>query len=461
MKTRELAYCGLFGALALALPTLVHACGLAGALLLPMYWPLVTLAFLVPTRRAVLVAACVPWAGACLTGMPLLWPPLAAVLSVELAVQVGALGIFRTWRGRRGVLSMGAVFWGLLGILVAGRVLHAGLVWLVAQAFPQLPAGAVASASFLAGWPGVVVMLVFVPVFVGAFARRDGVCEVRFLKALRRLHLPEGVVLVCAQALRWFEALGRDAEMLARALELRRAARGRGADAPREGARVRVRRLRVQYAGASEAALEVAALDVAPGERVALVGPNGSGKTTLLSVLAGCVDYTGDVAVQGEAPKGRTLRSVRRRLGVLFENPDDQFLFPTVREDVGYALGGLAPEEAGRRIDALLAALGLPAANRPIASLSRGQRQRVALAGALAADPALLLLDEPTAALDEDEKRRLVEVLRATPATLLVATHDRAFAAALCPRLVDLRGRRSAMRQPMSSAWCGHEDKMV
>lgn len=434
MKTRELAYCGLFGSLALALPTLVHACGFAGALLLPMYWPLVTLAFLVSTRRAVLVAACVPWAGACLTGMPLLWPPLAAVLSVELAVQVGALGIFRTWRGRRGVLSMGSVLAGLLGVLVAGRFLHAGLIWLVAQAFPQLPAGVVASASLLAGGPGVIVMLVFVPVFVGSLARRDGVCEVRFLKALRRLHLPEGVVLVCAQALRWFEALGRDAEMLARALELRRAARGRQGGAPRAGACVRVRQLRVQYAGASEAALAVAALDVAPGERVALVGPNGSGKTTLLSVLAGCVDYTGDVTVGGEAPKGRTLRNVRRRLGVLFENPDDQFLFPTVREDVGYALRGLPHEEMERRVDTLLAALGLPTANRPIAALSRGQRQRVALAGVLAAEPDLLLLDEPTAALDEAEKRRLVDVLRATPATLLVATHDRAFAAALCPR---------------------------
>ena len=413
MKTRELAYCGLFGSLALALPTLVHACGFAGALLLPMYWPLVTLAFLVSTRRAVLVAACVPWAGACLTGMPLLWPPLAAVLSVELAVQVGALGIFRTWRGRRGVLSMGSVLAGLLGVLVAGRFLHAGLIWLVAQAFPQLPAGVVASASLLAGWPGVAVILVFVPVFVGSLARRDGVCEVRFLKALRRLHLPEGVVLVCAQTLRWFEALGRDAEMLARALELRWAARGRQGGAPRAGVCIRVRQLRVQYAGASEAALAVAALDVAPGERVALVGPNGSGKTTLLSVLAGCVDYTGDV---------------------LFENPDDQFLFPTVREDVGYALRGLPHEEMERRVDMLLADLGLPTANRPIASLSRGQRQRVALAGVLAAEPDLLLLDEPTAALDEAEKRRLVDVLRASPATLLVATHDRAFAAALCPR---------------------------
>lgn len=181
-------------------------------------------------------------------------------------------------------------------------------------------------------------------------------------------------------------------------------------------------------------ALEDVNLTIEPGRVVGLLGPNGSGKTTLLSVLAGCVDYTGDVTVEGEAPKGRTLRNVRRRLGVLFENPDDQFLFPTVREDVGYALRGLPHEEMERRVDMLLADLGLPTANRPIAALSRGQRQRVALAGVLAAEPGLLLLDEPTAALDEAEKRRLVDVLRASPATLLVATHDRAFAAALCPR---------------------------
>lgn len=406
-----------------------------------MYWPLVTLAFLVPARRAVVVAACVPWASACLTGMPLLWPPFAAVLSAELAVQVGALGVGRALLARRGAPSAGAVFGLLAVVLCAGRVLHAGLVGFVARAFPQLPAAAAAAASFLAGWPGVLVMLVFVPVFVGAQARRDGLCEVRFLEALRRLRLPEGAVLVCAQALRWFEALGRDAEMLARALELRRAARG--GDAAREGAAVRVRNLVVRYPGASEAALDLAALDVAPGARVALLGPNGSGKTTLLSVLAGGADYAGDVEVQGFAPRGRTRREVLRRVGVLFENPDDQFLFPTVREDVGWALArrGLPREEVRRRVDALLAALGLPAGNRPVAALSRGQRQRVALAGVLAAAPALLLLDEPTAALDDAEKARLVDALRASRATMLVATHDRAFAEALGARPLDFPPR--------------------
>ena len=445
MRMRDHAYCGLFGALSLALPTLFHALGLAGPMFLPMYWPLVTLAFLVPTGRAMLVAASVPLASSVLTGMPLLWPPRVAVMSVELAVQVGLAGALG--RPRTGFASMGRIFLALAFVLVLGRFLHAGGVWLLAQRF-QLPAGALAGASFLAGWPGVAAMLVFVPVFVGALARRDGVCEVRFLKALRRLRLPEGAVLVCAQALRWFEALSRDAEMLARALELRRARPAAGAaDAERKGAAadaadaerrpaVRIAGLSVSYPGASEPALEIGTLEVAAGEQVALLGPNGGGKTTLLSVLAGFAPYAGEVSVFGAEPQGRGLKAVRRRIGVLFENPDDQFVFPTLREDVGHALAGrgLSAADLSARIDGLLGTVGLPKGNRPVASLSRGQRQRAALAGVLAAEPDLLLLDEPTSALDDAERTRLAETLKALPCAILVATHDRAFAEALCPR---------------------------
>ena len=444
MRMRDHAYCGLFGALSLALPTLFHALGLAGPMFLPMYWPLVTLAFLVPTGRAMLVAASVPLASSVLTGMPLLWPPLVAVMSVELAVQVGLAGALG--RPRTGFASMGRIFLALVFVLVLGRFLHAGGVWLLAQRF-QLPAGALAGASFLAGWPGVAAMLVFVPVFVGALARRDGVCEVRFLKALRRLRLPEGAVLVCAQTLRWFEALSRDAEMLARALELRRARPAAGAaDAERRpaagaagaerGPAVRIAGLSVSYPGASEPALEIGTLEVAAGEKVALLGPNGGGKTTLLSVLAGFAPYAGEVSVFGAEPRGRGLKAVRRRIGVLFENPDDQFVFPTLREDVGHALAGrgLSAADLSARIDGLLGTVGLPKGNRPVASLSRGQRQRAALAGVLAAEPDLLLLDEPTSALDDAERTRLAETLKALPCAILVATHDRAFAEALCPR---------------------------
>lgn len=450
MKTRDCAYCGLFGALSLALPTLFHALGLAGTLFLPMYWPLMALAFFVPVRYAAAVAFVVPWVSAVLTGMPFLWPPMAGVISLELAVQVAVLGaIGKPAAARGGVPPKGAfgrVFLSLALVLSAGRFLHTGLVWCLVQAFPQLPARVLAGASFLIGWPGVALMLVFIPVFVASATRKDGVCEVRFLKALRRLHLPEGVVLVCAQALRWFEALGHDAEMLTRALELRRVHGGRApaAPAPADGPVVRLAHVRVAYATAAEPALVLDAFTLAKGERVALLGANGSGKTTLLSVLSGFVSAAGEVSVFGKTPKGKDLKAIRRRMGVLFENPDDQFLFPTVREDVGHAFEGqgLSAAEIAARVDKLLTALGLPAGNRPIASLSRGQRQRVALAGLLAADLDLLLLDEPTAALDEVEKNRLADVLAAQPAAILVATHDRAFADRLCTRQVTLTNGR-------------------
>ncbi|MDO5318576.1 MAG: ABC transporter ATP-binding protein [bacterium] len=442
MKARNLAYCGIFGTLALVLPMVFHALGLAGVTFLPMYWPLITLAFLVPIPCAVFMAAFIPCVSMCLTGMPL--PPMTPVMSLELAVQAGLLGIIRACAGRTRPMGWGKTFVALAVVLVFGRGLHTVLVWLLVRLFPNLqgvPHLALTWMAFLIGWPGVALMLLFTPVFIGSVTRQDGVCEVRFLKALRRLHLPEGVVLLSAQVLRWFEALSRDAEMLARALELRRGGRGgRTQGEGDNGPVMRMRDVEVLYPGASEPALKIRSLDVQAGEKIALTGRNGSGKTTLLSILAGFVSYTGEVAVFGQEPKGRVLKNVRRRLGVLFENPDDQFLFPTVREDVGHALEGrgLSREEIDRRVDELLTSLGLPTGNRPVASLSRGQRQRAALAGILAAEPDLLLLDEPTAALDDAEKMRLAEVLRALPSTMLVATHDKAFAAALCSRTLDL-----------------------
>lgn len=426
MKTREIAYCGMFGSLALALPSLFHATGLGGAMFLPMYWPLVALAFMVSTVRAAAVAALVPLVGAVLTGMPLLWPPLAGVMSMELLVQVTLIGLLGRSAGNR-ARGTGRALVVLAVVLVAGRFLHAGLVLLLAEWF-ELPKAVLAGASFVAGWPGVLCMLVFVPVFVGAISRKDGVCEVRFLKALRALHLPEGVVLVCAQVLRWFEALSREAEVMAKALELRSEG-GRGL-ATREGRGVEVliEGLRVRYPGASEDALSVDRLEVKAGGKLALMGVNGCGKTTTLAVLAGLVKYDGRVEIDGVEPKGKALKGLRRRMGVLFENPDDQFLYPTVREDVGMALRRAGKEKVEERVDELMRLVGLPTGNRPVAALSRGQRQRAAIAGLLAAEPELLLLDEPTSALDEAETVRLAKVLRALPATVIAATHDRAFA---------------------------------
>lgn len=422
MKTRDNAYCGLFGGMAIALPMLFHAFGFVGAMFLPMYWPLIALAFLTSIPRATATAAIVPLVSSILTGMPLMFPPLVAVVSIELAVQIALIGLFARSRGVRGTFVVLAV------ILVFGRFIHTALVYLLSMCF-ELPPHMIAGISFLAGWPGIALMIVTLPFFAGAIGRRDGVCEVRFLKALRFMHLPEGAVLLLAQILRWFEALARDAETLARAAEMRRGASAGDNHERSDQPPVTIENLRACYPGRSEAALELESFIARKGEKIALLGANGSGKTTLLAAIAGFIKCEGSIKVVG-----------RNRISYLFENPDDLFLFPTLREDVGYALTkkGLSADDISRRIDELLSAVGLGTGNRPVASLSRGQRQRAALAALLAAEPELLLLDEPTAALDDAEKLRLAELIRSLPSTVIIATHDRAFAASACGREVSL-----------------------
>ncbi len=424
---RDFAYCAMFGSLALALPMLFHAFGGVfpiGPVLLPMYWPLMALAFLAAPRRAALTAAAVPWASALLCGMPLLWPPFAAVTSVELLLQVYLVARFGRAASNAKALVRALVV--LAVVLSLGRFLHAALVYALAQVF-ELPARALAAASLLAGWPGVFLICLVTPVFAAAVARRDGVCEVRFIEALRRMHLGERTVLACAQALRWFEALARDAGQLARALELRTAARRGASVEPLAAAPVVVMRgVKVCYPNGRAIAFDD--LELPPGGKLALTGPNGCGKTTLLQVLSGFIPYEGEVKVFGLDVKPQNLRTIRARLGVVFENPDDQFLFPTLREDVGYAAfrRGLVTETIDAEVDARLAEVGLERGNRPVAALSRGQRQRAALAGVLAASPELLLLDEPTASLDVTERRRIANLLASTSAAVIVATHDEA-----------------------------------
>lgn len=422
---RDFAYCAMFGSLALALPMLFHAFGgvfPVGPFLLPMYWPLMALAFLAAPGRAALTAAVVPWASALLCGMPLLWPPLAAATSVELLLQVYLVARLGRAASKANALRRALV--ALVAVLSFGRFLHAALVYALAQVF-ELPARVLAGASLLAGWPGVFLVCLVVPVFAAAVARRDGVCEVRFIGALRRMHLGERVVLACAQALRWFEALARDAGQLARALELRTAAkRGARVEAPMAAPVVVMRGVKVRYPNGRT--IDFADLELPPGGKLALTGPNGCGKTTLLQVLAGFVPYEGEVKVFGLDVEPRNYRAIRSRIGVVFENPDDQFLFPTLREDVGHSMygRGLAAEKIDAEVDARLAEVGLEGGNRPVAALSRGQRQRAALAGVLAASPELLLLDEPTASLDATERRRIADLLASTSAAVIVATHD-------------------------------------
>lgn len=189
-------------------------------------------------------------------------------------------------------------------------------------------------------------------------------------------------------------------------------------------------------------ALDGVDLAVAPGERVALLGPNGAGKTTLALHLDGILRPTsGEVLVAGRPVTRATLADVRRRVQLVFQDPDDQLFSPTVRDDVAFGPAnlGLRGADLDARVAAALAAVGMAEhADRAPHHLSFGQRRRVAVATVLAMDPDVLVLDEPTSNLDPAGRRELGEILVGLGAALLVATHDLPFALWLCPRAVVL-----------------------
>jgi cobalt/nickel transport system ATP-binding protein len=209
-----------------------------------------------------------------------------------------------------------------------------------------------------------------------------------------------------------------------------------------------LRETTVRYESDHDAVLRGVSFSIAPGERVALVGLNGTGKTTLLAAVVGLVPHLGEIEVGGVALTRRTLSSIRDNVGFLFNVPEDQLLFPKVVEDAAFSLlrRGLRTSEAMAKARQTLGALGVAhLAEAPLHHLSHGQKQRVALAGALVTDPPLLLLDEPSAGLDPPGKRTLTRILSRIGAAMVVATHDLDFAKALCTRFLVLEGGRVAL----------------
>jgi len=183
-------------------------------------------------------------------------------------------------------------------------------------------------------------------------------------------------------------------------------------------------------------------LRIEPGERVALLGPNGAGKTTLVLHLNGILaPGAGTVEIAGLSVSRTTVQEIRRRVGIVFQDPDDQLFMPTVREDVAFgpANFGVSGDALAARVAEALAAVGMEdQADRSPLHLSGGQRRRVALATVLACDPEILVLDEPSSNLDPVARRELAEVLLGLGRTMLMVTHDLPYALQLCPRSVIL-----------------------
>jgi cobalt/nickel transport system ATP-binding protein len=193
-------------------------------------------------------------------------------------------------------------------------------------------------------------------------------------------------------------------------------------------------------------ALEDVDLHIHPGERVALLGPNGAGKTTLILHMNGIhMPQRGTVDDGGLRLSADTVLEVRRRVGVVFQDPDDQLFMPTVRQDVAFGPQNLGLEGTAleARVQAALDAVDVgDLSDRPPNHLSFGQKRRVAIAGVLAMEPEILVFDEPTSNLDPSSRRELSRILIGLDLTQLIVTHDLPYALELCPRSIVIdRGR--------------------
>ncbi len=175
------------------------------------------------------------------------------------------------------------------------------------------------------------------------------------------------------------------------------------------------------------------------GESVGLTGANGAGKSTLMKVLLGLLPYEGMITVDGLTVDRENLKEIRRKLGFVLQNSDNQMFMPTVYEDIMFAPlnYGLSREEAEQRTDAVLALLGLTELkHRHNHKISGGEKRMAAIATVLAMEPDALLMDEPTSALDPYNRRKVINTINSLPKTKLIAAHDLDMILDTCQRVI-------------------------
>ncbi len=182
-------------------------------------------------------------------------------------------------------------------------------------------------------------------------------------------------------------------------------------------------------------------LTIYRGEAVAMIGPNGAGKSTLLLHLNGILHSDGVVKVLGRPVDDKNLKWVRSKVGLVFQNPDDQLFSPTVFDDVAFGPINMDfPEEEVRQcVNRALASVGMTGyEQRSPHHLSVGEKKRIAIATVLSMTPEILVIDEPTANLDPGSKWSLIGLLKGLPMTKIVASHDLELVQALCQRTIVL-----------------------
>ncbi|HBY09550.1 MAG TPA: cobalt ABC transporter ATP-binding protein [Chloroflexi bacterium] len=203
-----------------------------------------------------------------------------------------------------------------------------------------------------------------------------------------------------------------------------------------------IEELSFSYPDGHQALFQIS-LTIGRGEKVALVGPNGAGKSTLMLHLNGILLGQGAICMAGLPLMKENLPLIRSKVGMVFQNPDDQLFSPTVFEDVAFGPlhMGLPEAEVRQRVEHALAQVGMSKYRERLSHhLSVGEKKRISIATVLSMDPEILVLDEPSAGLDPRARRSLINLLREMELTMLVSTHDMRLVAELFPRIIVMDG---------------------
>lgn len=183
-------------------------------------------------------------------------------------------------------------------------------------------------------------------------------------------------------------------------------------------------------------------LKIQQGEHLAIIGANGAGKSSLILSMVGVIPGSGQIHVDGVELNKKNLTEIRKKVGVVFQNPDDQLFLPTIYDDVAFGPRNLGMDEESvrYRVEDRLELLHIShLRNKSALKLSGGEKRMAAMATVLAMKPDVMVFDEPTAFLDPKSRRNLICVLQKLPHTMLIATHDLTFVAEVCPRCILLK----------------------